>query len=110
MKNPAGAGFRSNAFGCRVVNFVVATSTYAHYQDNLSAIDPVDDTYVTCPNPAVTGQSPAKRFADLIWFSFSNTFTYHFQDSFCFSASELLKVLLNFGVKPNAPIHWLMPS
>jgi hypothetical protein len=110
MKNPAEAGFGSNAFGRRVVNLVVTTSTYTQYQHDLSAIDAVDDTYVTCPNPAVTGQSSAKGLADLIWFSFSNTFAYHFQDSLGFSASELLKVLLNFWVKPNAPIHWLMPN
>jgi hypothetical protein len=50
-------------------------------------LDPVNDANITCPDPAVTGESAAKGLADLVWFSFCDPFPDHLKDSFCLSST-----------------------
>jgi hypothetical protein len=110
LKKPAEAGFLSDSFCRGVVYLFISASTNAQHQNDFSTVHAVNDSYISCPYPAVSGQGPPKGFADLVGLSCGDALPNDLQDTFRFGASELFEIIFYSWVKPNIPVHLRLPN
>jgi len=73
----------SDSSVCSIIDFIVASGAKAQDQYDLITLDPVDDAYITGPDPAMTGQSATQGVADLVGFTFGDPLSNHFKDPPC---------------------------